>query len=160
MRTAQHQLLTALAILVLVISMTACPASTPSTREIKSKLDSAANYLNAGAKVNRELYETKVTTLEVRRKTAAQINTVNGYLKMAVERSKSLKSCAPDDAECGIDFDITKVDILAQLNKGLTALQNFRSGNQKIDAVLTLAIPLIQQAITLAEAVKAIKETA
>jgi hypothetical protein len=148
-------------LILAVLSQTACPwdspALTPTTREIKEKLDSGANYLNAGAKLNRELFKSGTITIETRRRVAKHINQVNGYLKSVVEKAATLKSCANDDQNCQIDFDLAKIDVNEFLNKALTELQGFRSGNEKIDSTLALAVPLIQQAIALIEAVKLIK---
>jgi hypothetical protein len=115
------------------------------TRDIKSKLDSAANYLNAAAKTNRELNQQNVINDEQRRQVAGKINKVNGFLKIAVERARDLRP--------GM-IGATKTDVIALLNSALNELEGFRIGNAKIDDTLALAIPLIRQAITLVAAIK------
>lgn len=136
----------------------ACEKPTnPTTREVKSKLDTAANYLNAAAKTNRELYEQNVINIAERRVVAGRINQANGYLKLAIERAAQLKPCSSTDPEeCRIGFTEAQSDVLVLLGHALSAIEQFKTGNAKLDATLAAVGPLIREAISLVQAFKEI----
>lgn len=120
-------------------------------RKFKQGLDKAAVTLNAAAKTNRSFYESGVygvagspEAIETRQKVAKGIHDANEWLIKAIEKAKTLKGDS-------VSFEGDKLDILLSLSK---AAGNLRTGRTEIDLVLQSVALIINQSVTIIQALK------
>lgn len=133
---------------VLVATQASCGAKTIS--QFKQGLDKAAVTLNAAAKTNRSFYEGGVYgavgsqgAIETRQKVATAIHDANEWLIKAIDKAKTFKE--------GPSFEGDKLDILLSLSR---AAANLRTGRAEIDLVLQSVALIINQSVTIIQALK------
>lgn len=134
-----------------VVVATQISCAPKNIRQFKQGLDKAAVTLNAAAKTNRSFYESGVYgavgsqgAIETRQKVASAIHDANEWLIKAIEAAKNLKA---DSAT----FEGDKLDILLSLSK---AASNLRTGRTEIDLVLQSVALVINQSVTIIQALK------
>ena len=130
----------------------ACSASDVS--KVKKKVADAAAILNTAAKSNRSLYQSGVygavgssEAIAKRQKVATAVHQANEWLSLAVERAANLTAS---------DLPSGKTDIIALLQKAVTAISSLQIDNQNIQLVLQSAAAAINAAIVLTQAIKGV----
>lgn len=130
----------------------ACSASDVS--KVKKKVADAAAILNTAAKSNRSLYQSGVygavgspEAIAKRQKVATAVHQANEWLSMAVERAANLQAS---------DLPAGKADIVALLQKAVTAISSLQIDNENIRLVLQSAAAAINAAIVLTQAIKGV----
>ena len=130
----------------------ACSASDVS--KVKKKVADAAAILNTAAKSNRSLYQSGVygavgssEAIQKRQKVATAVHQANEWLSMAVERAANLTAS---------DLPSGKTDIIALLQKAVTAISGLQIDNENIRLVLQSAAAAINTAIVLTQAIKGV----
>lgn len=128
----------------------ACSASDVS--KVKKKVADAAAILNTAAKSNRSLYQSGVygavgssEAIQKRQKVATAVHQANEWLSLAVERAANLTAS---------DLPSGKTDIIALLQKAVTAISSLQIDNQNMQLVLQSAAAAINAAIVLTQAIR------
>lgn len=135
--------------LMIILSTQAFVCSSSSVHAVKVKVDQAAQILNTAAKTNHSLYESgsygpvgSPGAIAARAKVATILHQANGVLSEAVDVAASLK--AGDSGQ----------SVIVLLQEALTQLSSIHVGNDRIDLAVQAAITVLNQAITLASAIK------
>lgn len=130
----------------------ACSANDVS--KVKKKVADAAAILNTAAKSNRSLYQSGVygavgspEAIAKRQRVATAVHQANEWLSMAVERAANLQAS---------DLPAGKADIVALLQKAVTAISALNIDNDNIRLVLQSAAAAINAAIVLTQAIKGV----
>lgn len=150
----RRQLAILLIVAIVAYSGYGFACSTSDVSRVKKKVADAAAILNTAAKSNRSLYQSGAygvvgspEAIAKRQKAATAIHQANEWLSLAVERAASLTAS---------DLPAGKTDIVALLQKAVTALNSLDIGNENIKLVLTGAVTAINTAITLTLAIKGV----
>lgn len=152
LRRTAFQRKVALAIMLVLCSVSLTSCTPDDVSKVKKKVADAAAILNTAAKSNRSLYQSGIygavgssEAIAKRQTVAKAVHEANEYLSMAVERAANLTA---DNLPTG------KTDIVKLLQQAATVLNSVHVDNQNIQLVITSAITAINTAVTLTLAIK------